>query len=160
MAKSKTRHPEPTDALAEIESVGERAVEWVENNARIVLSVIVGCLVLASAYGLYDSGSDERRDAAFDALAEVRVKYLAAMGASPWTYSLALALGEDVDVQWLTAFSEALAAEQKQWGVSLIGGDTVRTGGATTLTVSMLARTAGDRLLRRSGAQRSYGNPS
>jgi tetratricopeptide (TPR) repeat protein len=83
VARSKARRPEPTDAIAEIESLGDRAIEWVENNAKVVLGVVVVCLVIASAYGFYDSSQNRRENASFDALAGVRTEYLQAMGASP-----------------------------------------------------------------------------
>ena len=63
--------------------MGERALEWVGNNARIVLSVAVVALLIAAAYGYYDSVQTRRENAASLALAEVRDAYLVAMGAAP-----------------------------------------------------------------------------
>jgi tetratricopeptide (TPR) repeat protein len=79
----KAKHPDPAEAIAEIESMGERAIEWVGDNAMVVLSVVVICLLLAGAYGYFDTVKTRRENAASDALAEIRDGYLMAMGASP-----------------------------------------------------------------------------
>lgn len=79
----KVKHPDPADTIAEIESMGERAIEWVAQNAKIVLSVAAICLLFAAAYGYTDSAKKRRENSASEALAEVHDEYLAAMGASP-----------------------------------------------------------------------------
>jgi len=83
VAKQKSGGHEPLDAFDEIESRGEKIVEWVGSNAKIVLGVAGGLLVVAAIVG-YTSGRSERREqAASAAYAEVRADYLAAMGATP-----------------------------------------------------------------------------
>jgi tetratricopeptide (TPR) repeat protein len=79
----KAKHPDPAETIAEIESLGERAIEWVGENAKAVLSVVVICLLLAGAYGYFDGVKKRRENAASEALAEIRDGYLMAMGASP-----------------------------------------------------------------------------
>jgi tetratricopeptide (TPR) repeat protein len=79
----KTRHQEPADTIAEIESMGERAIEWVGHNAKTVLSTVLICLLVAGAWGYLDSAKKRRENAASEAVAEVRDGYLIAMGASP-----------------------------------------------------------------------------
>jgi tetratricopeptide (TPR) repeat protein len=79
----KAKHPDPAEAIAEIESMGERAIEWVGDNAKAVLSVVVICLLLAGGYGYFDAVKTRRENAASEALAEIRDGYLMAMGASP-----------------------------------------------------------------------------
>jgi len=79
----KAKHADPAETIAEIESMGERAIEWVGNNARIVLSVVVVSLLIAGAFGYYDSVKTRREDAASLALAETRDAYFVAMGATP-----------------------------------------------------------------------------
>src|SRR5258706_7870451 len=54
---------------------------------------------------------------------------LAAMGARPIGYTLAAILPGAVDDPWLAGFAAGLAADQAEFGVALIGGDTVATPG-------------------------------
>ena len=75
---------------------------------------------------------------------------LAAMGAEPFGYSLVLALPRDLDEHWLAAFAGGLAADQSQYGIPLIGGDSVATRGPATLAVSALGLVpVGEALTRR-----------
>ncbi len=39
------------------------------------------------------------------------------------------AFSPDIDEAWVAAFAEGLAADQAEFGVSLMGGDTVATPG-------------------------------
>ena len=79
----KAKHSDPAEAIAEIESMGEQAIEWIGENAKVVLSVVVICLLLAGGYGYFDAVKTRRENAASEALAEIRDGYLMAMGASP-----------------------------------------------------------------------------
>ena len=63
---------------------------------------------------------------------------LAAMGAGPFGYSLVLSLPRETDETWLAAFAGGLAADQRRYGIPLIGGDSVSTRGPVTLAVSAL----------------------
>ncbi len=83
----------------------------------------------------------------------VNLSDLAAMGARPLGYTLAAALPRDVTPSWLEAFSRSLAADQKSFGIVLIGGDTVVTPGPMTLTICALGLVPEGRELRRSGAR-------
>ncbi len=75
---------------------------------------------------------------------------LAAMAARPEGYLLNLALSERIDDSWLERFAAGLAADQEEFGISLLGGDTVGTPGALTLTVTAFGPAASP--VRRSGA--------
>lgn len=55
----------------------------------------------------------------------VNVSDLAAMGALPIAYTLALTLPQ-AEHTWLAEFSEGLVAAQSQYGIRLVGGDTTR----------------------------------
>ncbi len=76
---------------------------------------------------------------------------LAAMAARPEGYLLNLALPGRIDDPWLEGFAAGLAADQKEFGLSLLGGDTVATPGALTLTVTAFGSAAAP--VRRSGAR-------
>jgi thiamine-monophosphate kinase len=88
-------------------------------------------------------------DIAWKALA-VNLSDLAAMGARPAFYSLALTLPQ-VDSAWLNAFSKGLADCAAPYGVSLIGGDT--TKGPLCVTITAQGWVKRGAALRRSGAQ-------
>ncbi len=76
---------------------------------------------------------------------------LAAMAALPEGYLLNLALPAWIDDPWLEGFAAGLAADQEEFAVSLLGGDTVGTPGALTLTVTAFGSAASP--VRRSGAR-------
>jgi thiamine-monophosphate kinase len=82
----------------------------------------------------------------------VNLSDLAAMGATPLGYLLSLALDETVDSDWLAAFADGLAADQAEFGIGLLGGDTVSTPGPLTVSVTALGAVATGRALRRGGA--------
>ncbi len=88
-------------------------------------------------------------DIAWKALA-VNLSDLAAMGARPAFYSLALTLPQ-VDAQWLSEFARGLADCAAPYAVSLIGGDT--TKGPLCVTITAQGWVAQGKALRRSGAQ-------
>ncbi len=83
----------------------------------------------------------------------VNLSDLAAMGAAPRAYTLALALGRDRDENWVAAFASGLADDQQRFGVTLIGGDTVAAPGATTLSVTAVGEVGEGRELTRGGAR-------
>ncbi|MYE02589.1 MAG: thiamine-phosphate kinase [Alphaproteobacteria bacterium] len=76
---------------------------------------------------------------------------LAAMGARPSGYLLNLALPRRIDDPWLERFAAGLTADQGEFGISLLGGDTVATPGALTLTVTAFGSAASP--VHRSGAR-------
>ncbi len=54
---------------------------------------------------------------------------------------------------WLEAFSAGLAADQKEYGIALLGGDSSSTPGPTTLSVTALGLVAKGKAVLRSGAR-------
>lgn len=80
----------------------------------------------------------------------VAVSDLAAMGARPVCFTLALTL-PDAEAGWLKAFSEGLARACKAFGIALAGGDTTR--GPLTITIQVHGTVENGRALYRSGAK-------
>ncbi|MGH8462659.1 MAG: thiamine-phosphate kinase, partial [Pseudomonas sp.] len=74
---------------------------------------------------------------------------LAAMGATPIGFTLALTLPE-VRADWLQAYAGGLNQMAQACGLSLIGGDTTR--GPLSLTMTVFGRVPGGQALTRSGA--------
>jgi len=75
---------------------------------------------------------------------------LAAMGATPLAFTLALTLA-DTDPDWLREYARGLSLMARQCGLSLIGGDTTR--GPLSLTMTVFGRVPVGQALTRSGAQ-------
>jgi thiamine-monophosphate kinase len=80
----------------------------------------------------------------------VNLSDLAAMGAKPIGFTLAIAL-PTVDKAWLEAFSKGLFAVANQYSCPLIGGDT--TAGPLTISITAFGSTPSGKAIRRSGAK-------
>ncbi|KGM33562.1 thiamine-phosphate kinase, partial [Inquilinus limosus] len=78
---------------------------------------------------------------------------LAAKGAEPLAYTLTLALPTQPDESWIEGFVDGLAADQAQYGIGLLGGDSVRTPGTAVLSVTAFGTVPKGAMLRRSGAR-------
>ena len=75
---------------------------------------------------------------------------LAAMGATPLGFTLALTL-PTIDEVWLAAFSSGLLETAQKLRCPLIGGDTTR--GALCISIQVHGSVPAEKILRRSGAQ-------
>jgi thiamine-monophosphate kinase len=83
-------------------------------------------------------------------LLRVNLSDLAAMGAAPRGYLLATCLGPAVDEAWLEGFAAGLATDQREYGIHLLGGDTTRTPGPTSLSLTAFGVVPQGRCLERS----------
>ena len=77
---------------------------------------------------------------------------LAAKGAEPAAYLLALALPQRIGVPWLEEIASGLALDQAEFGISLYGGETDATPGPVTITVTAIGFVPHGALVRRKGA--------
>ncbi len=80
----------------------------------------------------------------------VNLSDLAAMGAEPCWFTLALTLPE-ADESWLASFSSALFKLAEEYNIALIGGDTTR--GKLAITIQVAGYVPQGKALLRSGAQ-------
>lgn len=96
---------------------------------------------------------DESPDLVARKLLRMNLSDLASMGARPVAYTLNVALPSDLEDDWLEAFTQGLAMDQAEFGISLAGGDSVSTPGPVTLTVTAFGEVPAGRALRRSGAR-------
>ena len=80
----------------------------------------------------------------------VNLSDLAAMGAKPIGFTLAIALPK-VDTAWLAAFSKGLFAIASHYSCPLIGGDT--TAGPLTISITAFGSIPSRKAIRRSGAK-------
>lgn len=88
----------------------------------------------------------------FKALA-VNVSDLLASGATPYRYLLNLALPEPPTTSFMRQFTAGLAAAQAQFGCCLVGGDTDRTPGPFTITITAIGKLPAGKAVRRSTAR-------
>ncbi len=85
-------------------------------------------------------------------LVRVNLSDLAAKGAKPRAYTLVLALPSTIETEWIAAFAAGLAEEQDRFGITLIGGDTTRSGGELMLSITMIGEVSDNAMILRSGA--------
>src|SRR5262249_38206887 len=79
---------------------------------------------------------DAPADQVAQKLLRVNLSDLAGKGATPVGYLLTTALPPERDDGWLERFAEGLARDQKEFGIELLGGDSVATTGPVTLSVA------------------------
>jgi thiamine-monophosphate kinase len=87
----------------------------------------------------------------------VNLSDLAAKGAKPAGYLLALSLPERIGMDWLEEFARGLKEDQSAFTVSLLGGDTTATPGPLSLVVTAFGHVPRGRMIRRSGAKAGDG---
>ena len=86
-------------------------------------------------------------------LLRVNLSDLAAKGAKPDGYFLAIAWPADFGWSERRSFAAGLAEDQAEFGLRLFGGDTVVTPGPLTASVTILGWAPAGRMVRRSGAR-------
>jgi thiamine-monophosphate kinase len=86
-------------------------------------------------------------------LLRVNLSDLAGKGARPLGYLMTCAFPREIDEPWVAGFVEGLAADQEEFGLGLLGGDTTATPGPVTLSATVLGAIAKDRLPRRGDAR-------
>ena len=95
---------------------------------------------------------DDAPDLIAAKLLRVNLSDLAAMGARPRGYLLTAAWPDDTDEDWIAGFARGLAADQVEFDVVMLGGDTVATSGPLTLSLTAVGDVARGQALRRNGA--------
>jgi thiamine-monophosphate kinase len=96
--------------------------------------------------------ADDPPDLVARKLLRVNLSDLAAMGAEPLGYLLTTALPAECDEAWLEGFAAGLAADQREFGIALLGGDSVATSGPASLSLTALGTVQPGLEMRRSGA--------
>lgn len=106
----------------------------------------------AVASGIHFLPDDPGATVARKAL-RVNLSDLAAKGAAPVGYMLALGLPDGWTEDWLADFAAGLAADQQTFGVSLYGGDTIRTVERAVISVTAFGLVPTGGMVRRGAAQ-------
>lgn len=83
----------------------------------------------------------------------VNLSDLAAKGADPLGVLLAFAIPPDMDAAALEAFAGGIGADAALYGAPLLGGDTVRTPGPFTVSITALGAVPAGQMVRRATAR-------
>lgn len=105
-----------------------------------------------AAEGVHFLSGDAPQDIAWKALA-VNVSDLAAKGAAPIGYLMALSFPIAPTIDWMTSFVEGLGAAQARFGCHLLGGDTDRRPGPLTISITIIGSVPRGRMVLRTTAQ-------
>ncbi len=102
--------------------------------------------------GIHFFATDTPQDIGMKAIG-VNTSDLIAKGAAPKYYFLTLAYPPEIREGWIKAFSQTLLEQQQYYGCVLLGGDTVRTPGPLSISITMLGEVSVGKMVRRSTAQ-------
>jgi thiamine-monophosphate kinase len=102
--------------------------------------------------GVHFFPDDDARDVARKAL-RVNLSDLAAKGAAPLGFLVSLAVAKDTGADWLKRFALGLREDAEAYKCPLFGGDTVRTPGPVTVSVTMAGSVPAGSMVRRAGAK-------
>ena len=86
-------------------------------------------------------------------LLRVNLSDLAAMGAEPLGYLMTTCFGPRMDEDWIARFAAGLLEDQREFGLSVLGGDTVATPGPASFSLTILGSVEPGRAIRRKGAR-------
>lgn len=86
-------------------------------------------------------------------LLRVNLSDLAAKGATPLCYLIAACLPESTDERWVEGFAEGLKQDQQEFAIHLAGGDTTKTLGTLSLSLTAFGLIDSGKMLKRSGAE-------
>jgi len=121
--------------LTEFELI-KHCFNWPQNNDNIICAVgdDASIIQVPSGYELVQSIDTQVADVHFPATAPAQliaqralrcaISDLAAMGAKPQAFHLALSLPKNISQTWLESFSSGLRACANEYDIPLIGGDT------------------------------------
>jgi thiamine-monophosphate kinase len=97
--------------------------------------------------------ADDPPDAVAQKALRVNLSDLAAKGAQPAGFVLTLALPKSAGDGWLKAFARGLGKDARHYDCPLLGGDTVRTPGPVTISITAFGTVPEGTMVRRAGAR-------
>jgi thiamine-monophosphate kinase len=97
--------------------------------------------------------ADDPAEAVAKKALRVNLSDLAAKGAKPVGFLLALALPGDIGPAWLEPFARGLGEDAEFFQFPLLGGDTDRTPGPITISIAALGAVPRGKMIRRAGAR-------
>ena len=96
---------------------------------------------------------DDPADTVAKKALRVNLSDLAAKGARPIGFLLALALAQGIGPAWLEPFARGLGEDAEFFEFPLLGGDTDRTPGPITISIAALGAVFHGKMIRRCGAR-------
>jgi len=96
---------------------------------------------------------DDAADVVAKKALRVNLSDLAAKGARPLGALLSLSIPDSVTEDWLADFSRGLGEDLEGYGCPLMGGDTTRTRGSTTISITAVGVLPRGSMIKRSGAK-------
>jgi thiamine-monophosphate kinase len=121
-----------------------------------VLTPPAGCDLVLTTDGII-AGVHVFPDTPADAIARralrVNLSDLAAKGAKPAGFLLAVALPAGTTQDWLAAFARGLGEDAERYGCPLLGGDTDHTPGPLSVSITAFGTLPTGTMVRRSGAR-------
>lgn len=132
---------------------GDGAFDLTDDAAQIVPEsgldqVITSDMIASGVHFLPDDPPDTIARKAL----RVNLSDLASKGADPFGYCLNIALAPEITDDWLAEFAAGLADDQQQYGIRLLGGDTISVRGATLISVTAIGTLPNGRMVHRFGA--------
>ena len=97
--------------------------------------------------------ADDPADGVARKALRVNLSDLAAKGAAPLGFLLAIALPKDFSEDWLAEFARGLGEDAEAYGCPLLGGDTDSTPGPTTISIAAFGTLPHGTMVKRAGAQ-------
>lgn len=97
--------------------------------------------------------ADDPPDAIAAKALRVNLSDLAAKGADPAGFLLGLALPAGWRADWLESFARGLGEDAARYGCPLLGGDTVKTPGPLTLSITALGTVPAGEMVKRFAAR-------
>jgi thiamine-monophosphate kinase len=85
-------------------------------------------------------------------LLRVNLSDLAAKGATPIGYLMTVSTPRDTPDTWFAGFSAGLGQDQREYRITLLGGDTTSTPGPISLSLTAIGHVAPGRAVHRTGA--------
>jgi thiamine-monophosphate kinase len=95
---------------------------------------------------------DDPADLVGRKLLRVNLSDLAAKGATPLGYLMTVSAPRATPEAWFAGFAAGLAADQAEFAIALLGGDTTSTPGPLSLSLTAIGHVAPGRMVRRVGA--------
>jgi thiamine-monophosphate kinase len=95
---------------------------------------------------------DDPPDLVARKLLRVNLSDLAAKGATPLGYLMTVSTPRATPDEWFAGFADGLARDQREFGITLLGGDTTSTPGPISLSLTAIGHVAPGRAVHRAGA--------
>ncbi|MGH6925899.1 MAG: thiamine-phosphate kinase [Propylenella sp.] len=83
----------------------------------------------------------------------VNISDLAAKGARPLAYLLSLAISAATTEAWISTFAKGLKEDHEEFGVRLLGGDTIEAAGGPVVSVAAFGAAPKGRMVHRHGGR-------